>query len=135
MDKILSSSKLRYLIVGGVNTIFGYLVGVYTYKYCIDLFNIWIVGLLSNVLAITFSFLMYKCFVFKTKGRWLSEYLKAYLVYGLMAGVGIVMLWFYVGVLNVSIYLAQALVILTTVVLSYIGHARFTFNRKKGCDI
>lgn len=130
MDKILSSRKLRYLIVGGINTIFGYFVGVYTYKYCIDLFNIWVVGLLSNVLAITFSFISYKIIVFRTKGNWLIEYFRTYLVYGSTAILGTILLWLFVDHLNYSIWLSQGCVILLTVIISYIGHSSFTFKSK-----
>lgn len=128
MHKLFKSRKLKYLIVGGANTVFGYVVGVGLYELLTPLFSIWVIGAISNICAITFSFVSYKLFVFRTKGQWLCEYLKAYLVYGVMALVGVVLLWLYVDIFVFSIWLAQALVIISTVILSYIGHARITFR-------
>lgn len=121
----------NYLIVGCLNTVFGYAVGVLTYKFLAGCSSVWIIGLVSNVITITFSFVMYKLFVFKTSGQWLLEYIKAYLVYGAMALLSIFLLWFYVASLKISIWIAQALIIATTVVASYFGHSKITFSRKK----
>jgi putative flippase GtrA len=74
------------------------------------------------------SFTTYKLFVFKTKGNWLQEYFRSCMVYASMALIGIVLLWGMVDHLHIKIWLAQGLVIAATVVISYIGHARFTFR-------
>lgn len=129
MLKLFKSRKFKFLIVGGANTVFGYAVGVSLYELLTSFCSIWVIGILSNIFAISFSFVTYKLFVFRTKGQWLAEYLKAYLVYGTMAFVGVVLLWLYVDTFGLSIWLAQGLVIMSTVILSYIGHARFTFRR------
>lgn len=119
--------KIRYLIAGGVNTLAGYLIGVGAYKFLFDIIGIWGVGLVANLLAITFSFLTYKLLVFKTSGKWLVEYLKCYVVYGTMALVGMLLLWAFVEKMQVSIWLAQAMVMMCTFFLSYLGHKKFTF--------
>lgn len=129
--EFLKSRKFRYLMAGGANTVFGYLIGVVTYKILSPEFSIWIVGFFTNVIAITFSFVTYKLFVFKTQGQWIAEYLKSYLVYGSMALIGMVFLWVYVDLMNMTIWMAQGLVIISTVVLSYMGHSRVTFRRKE----
>jgi putative flippase GtrA len=133
MHKIFTfnSQKIRYLVVGGINTIFGYVIGVAIYKALINQLNIISIGIISNVLCITLSFCTYKIFVFRTKGNWFSEYLKAYIVYGGMAIVGVILLWLFVDIGGLNIWVSQALIILSTVIFSYIGHARFTF--KQGC--
>jgi putative flippase GtrA len=128
---VLKSRQCRYLTVGGANTVFGYLIGILAYKLLSPGFSIWTIGFVGNLFAITFSFVTYKLFVFKTQGQWIEEYFKAYLVYGSMALVGIVLLWLYVDMLNMTIWLAQGLVIVSTVILSYVGHSRFTFRRKE----
>lgn len=130
MLELFKSRKFKYLVVGGANTVFGYAAGVSLYELLTPLCSIWVIGIVSNIFAITFSFVTYKLLVFRTKGQWLAEYLKAYLVYGTMALVGVVLLWLYVDILGLSIWLAQGLVIMSTVILSYMGHARITFRRK-----
>jgi putative flippase GtrA len=132
---VVSNNKVRYLLIGGINTLFGYLVGVFTYKLFNSILGIIGVGLLANVLAISFSFVTYKLFVFKTKGFWVNEYLKSYLVYGLSALLASLLLWLFVDVVSLSIWLAQAMVIIGMTIISYIGHSKITFNRKSKPNI
>jgi putative flippase GtrA len=124
----LSNQKIKYLIAGAWNTLFGYSCGVTIYYLFGDLLGVLIVAILSNILAISMSFLTHKLFVFKTKGNWLREYLRAYCVYGVSASVGILILLIFVKLLNIQFWLAQGLVILLTVIISYIGHKKFTFR-------
>lgn len=124
------SKKIRYLIAGCFNTIFGYLIGVGFYKLMISEFHLLFVGLVTNIINISFSFVMYKLFVYKTKGGWFVEYLKSYVTYGLSAIVGVFLLWIMISSSNISIWLAQALSIIITTIVSYIGHTYFTFKQK-----
>lgn len=125
-----SHQKLKYLAIGAINTLFGYFTGVLLYNLLSQKLDIFFIGAFSNIICITFSFVSYKLFVFKTVGRWIAEYSKAYLVYGTMSIIGIGLLWFYVDVIMLDIWIAQGLVIVSTVLLSYIGHSRVTFRRK-----
>jgi len=130
MQKIheINPKKIRYLLVGGINTVIGYSIGVGIYKLLSNQVNIVLIGFISNILTITISFLTYKIFVFKTKGRWIIEYLKAYVVYGSMAIFGTILLWFFVDLIGFNIWITQALIIMITVAFSYIGHVKYTFN-------
>ncbi|MHB8741986.1 MAG: GtrA family protein [Sulfuricaulis sp.] len=130
VNAVLDSRKARYLIAGGWNTLFGYGVGVGLYYGLSQHMHVIGIGALANVLAITMAFLTYKLFVFQTKGNWAQEYLRCYLVYGGIAILGIALLWATVDGLHMQIWLAQGIVILVTVIVSYTGHARFTFRKK-----
>lgn len=116
-------------MIGAINTIFGYTVGVVTYQVLSPHVSIWAIGAVSNLLAIAFSFATYKVLVFKTRGRWFQEYLRANLVYGSLALIGIMLLWVFINGMGLSIWLAQGLIIISTVALSYIAHNAFTFKR------
>jgi len=128
---MLTSKKLRYLLIGGLNTLIGFSIGVGMYKALENILGIIWIGVISNILSITVSFLTYKLFVFRTKGMWFTEYLKAYVVYGGISIVGIFSLWVFVDIMKISIWFAQALVISVTVIFSYIGHSRITFRRRE----
>jgi len=127
---MLNQKNIRYLLVGGINTIVGYSIGIAIYKALASNLGIIWVGILSNIISITVSFLTYKIFVFRTKGMWVLEYVKSYLIYGGTAVISIFFLWFFVEKMNISIWLSQALVIVVTVIISYLGHSRFTFSRR-----
>ena len=126
--KYLTQPHFRYLYVGAWNTIFGYIAGIFVYKSIIQISSIIAVGVLSNILSISMSFLTYKLIVFKTPGNWLKEYMKCFMVYGLTALLSIFLLWIFMDNFQLNIWLSQGLVIVTSVVISYIGHKKFTFN-------
>ena len=127
---MLNQKRIRYLLVGGLNTLVGYSIGIAIYKAFSDSLGILWIGVISNILSITVAFLSYKTLVFKTKGMWLTEYMKSYLVYGGIAVIGIIFLWVFVDKMKISIWLAQALVMGMTVIISYLGHSRLTFRRR-----
>ncbi len=128
---------LRYLIVGGWNTAFGYaafaglnylLTGVIPYPYMAA-------NVLANVISITVAYFGYKVFVFKTKGNYLREYLRTYLVYGASCLVSLAMLPVCVALVRhvvhnpvLAPYIAQAMVVPVIVAMSYFGHKKFSFR-------
>lgn len=126
---LLRKKQIRYLVTGGVNTVFGYAFGVAAYYLLSPRLHIVVIGAISSVVSITFSFVTYKIFVFKTKGNFLSEYIRCYYVYGFTSVLGIASLWFFVDVLHFSFWIIQALLIGIVVVVSYIGHNNFTFKK------
>lgn len=126
---MIHSEKFRYLLVGGWNTVFGYLTGVALFLMLSQHLHIILIAIISNIIAITMSFITYKLLVFKTRGRWLTEYLKCYLVYGINALIGVFLLWLFVDHYSINIWLAQGAIIVLTVIFSYLLHKRFTFKR------
>lgn len=125
------SRKIRYLLAGGWNTLFGYSISTSFYYLFSKYVHIIVLLVIANILAISMAFLTYKLFVFKTKGNWWREYIRSYLVYGGTALMGIAVLWYMVDFAAIPFWIAQGAVIIATVILSYIGHARFTFAKKR----
>lgn len=120
--------KWRFLIAGLWNTLFGYVAGIVIYWLIGKAAGVIVVGILGSVVSISMAFLTHKLFVFRTKGNWLSEYLRSYVVYGGTAIAGIALLFLFVDILGIEFWLAQLLAILVTVTASYLGHSRFTFR-------
>lgn len=127
----------RYLAVGIWNTVFGYglfayanylLTGRVPYPYMAA-------SAVSNVLSITVAYLGYKFFVFRTKGNYLREYLRCFTVYGTGMLVSLLLLPPAVAIGNAMLpdkryspYLAAAAITAGNVVLSFVGHRRFSFR-------
>lgn len=134
---------LRYLLVGAWNTLFGYglfaaltylLTGVVPYAYMAA-------SALSNVGAITVAFFGYKWFVFRTKGNYLREYLRCYMVYGTAMLVSLALLPILMILLQRVVrlhgsapYVAGAMLAVGTVLISFVGHKRFSFAAKGGAE-
>ena len=127
----MESQKIRYLLAGGWNTIFGYSLGVSLYVLLSPGLNTFVIAILANVIAISMSFLTYKVFVFRTTGEWLREYLRSYVSYGSTAVLGVFLFWFLVDVFGMNIWLTQLLCITMTATLSYFANKYFTFKRTK----
>ena len=127
--KLLNEIPKKFMIIGIINTIFGYLIGLLNYFIFYSKIGIIGVGFLNNIIAITFSFTLLKFFVFKTTNiNWFLEYIRSYVVYGIQGLAGILILWVCVSFFNINIFFSQAISILTTVLLSYFGHKKFTFR-------
>ena len=128
MRRFIESDKSRYLIAGIWNTIFGYSLGVILFLALTDKLHTAIIAFIANLLSISMSFSSYKLFVFRTRGNWWREFLKACIVYGNMAFVSIGLIWIFIDVFNFNVWFSQALTILLTVIISYFGHKKFTFK-------
>jgi putative flippase GtrA len=86
---IFNKIPKKFIIVGIINTFFGYIAGIVNFNLFYNFFGIIFVGILNNIISITFSFFMFKKFVFKTVNtNWLFEYLRSYIVYGVKAFFG-----------------------------------------------
>jgi putative flippase GtrA len=100
MRRLLPSGEvIRFLLVGGFNTLFGLVLysGVVIFfgkllphrgkPLIADLSLI-----VSQPISITVAFLCYKHFVFKTKGNYLKEWLRCFAVYSVGFPAGLVIL-------------------------------------------
>ncbi len=129
LNSIYSKMPKKFFVVGVINAIFGYSVGILNYFLFFELIGIIGVGIINNILAITLAFILFKKFVFKTiNTNWILEYIRSYLVYGIQAIMGIFILWLCITVLKLNIYFSQALSMITAVFISYTGHKKFTFK-------
>jgi putative flippase GtrA len=116
-----------YLIVGGWNTVFG--VGLYALLYFLigHRINYFVLMIPCNILAITNAYVCYKLFVFRTRGNWLREYLRFYVVYGAAMLIGMALVVLFVQVFHMHPVLASIWTTGITVVCSFIGHKRISF--------
>lgn len=127
----------RYLMVGATNTVVGYgSFALLTALLAPVISNSYILAsVLSSVLNITFAFLNYKWFVFKTKGNYLREWLRCITVYGSGMVFGTMLLPVIVFVLHRLFhigsgapYLAGGILTCVTVIYSFLGHRKFSFR-------
>lgn len=127
--KIYYKIPKRFLVAGIINTIFGYFIGILNYSLFYSEFGIIFVGVINNILSISFAFIILKAFVFRTrKTNWISEYLKSYVVYGVKIFAGILILLICTEFFYLNIYLSQAIAIILTIFITYKGHKNFTFR-------
>ncbi len=135
-----SRQLLRYLAVGACNTLFGYgcyalftmlLNPLIAYGYVLA-------SLLANFLSITFAFLGYKWFVFKTEGNYFKEWARCLGVYTTSMVLSAAALPFVVAMVrrqtgrdHSAPYIAGAIVLVLAISFSFFGHRRFSFGLSK----
>ena len=124
----LADRKIRFLIAGGWNTIFGYASFAGLYWLLSHKVHYLVILTGVTVINITMAFLTHKFFVFRTRGNYLKEYLRYYIVYAAPTGIGFIGLPFCIEVLRLNAYVAQLLIMGITVVMSYFGHKHVTFK-------
>jgi putative flippase GtrA len=87
------------------------------------------IGIISNIVAITITFTLQKLFVFRTQGNWLKEYLRSYITYGVVGIIGFVLLWIFLNVFQVNVWKSQAIIVVIITGISFIGHKKITFRQ------
>ena len=120
----------RYLLIGGWNTLFG--MGVYAVLYGLlhTRANYLVLMIPANILAITNAYLGYKFFVFKTRGNYIREYLRCYVIYGGGIALSFVLMYLLVSIFGLHPILAQLPCVLISIIFSYFGHKRFSFGSR-----
>jgi putative flippase GtrA len=141
MNRRHALELVRFVIVGGWNTVLGY--GVFAaanYLLADRIPHAYLLAsVIANIVAISMAYLGHKFITFRTRGNYLREYLRFYVVYGAVALVNLALLPPAVALIGLLVrrvswvpYLAQAALLPVNVALSYIGHKRFSFRPRPG---
>ena len=125
------SEKIKFLLTGIWNTIFGYFSFVALFYLFSEKIHYMILVLISNIISITNSYISYKLYVFKTKGNYLVEYLRFYMVYGGSIVLSLLFLPIFVEIFHIHPLLAMGIILIFTVIISYFGHKHFSFTKGK----
>lgn len=120
--------KLRFLIVGGWNTLFSYgTLWVFDallharLHYTLILTLNWVVGVTHNLFT-------FKLLVFRTRGNWLKEYLRSYVVYSGIFVVNLAIVAVIMEIWRPRLVIAQLPAIAVVTIISYLGHKHFTYR-------
>ena len=130
--------KLRFLLVGGFNTVFAYLVlnllnilfGV-LFK---DIFSPVVIAnialVIQYILTINVSFVTMRYYVFQSHGRWVHEWMKAWSVYIFLYLINAPVLTFMMTVLGWSTWLAQGVYLIFSTIITFLLHKYYSFRKK-----
>jgi len=122
------NQKLRYLLVGGFNTVFSYalfcllqfLFGAYLHYLIILIFTYFI--------SVSNSFINLRFFVFRSRGHFWHEYLKVNFVYLWHLLLNIFALYILKDKMHVNIFIAQFICAIFLVIIVYFAHKHFSFK-------
>ena len=120
--------SFKFLLIGLINTLFGFFFSILLFKLLKGLHATVFIAVLANLISIIFSFVMYKLFVFNSKGNWFFELIKCFMVYLNISIINVILLTVLVDVFFWRVWIAQFSVTLLAAFLSYVSHKKFTFK-------
>ncbi len=120
--------QMRFVIVGGWNTLFGYLCFVTLYALLHAHLNYLLIGVLAHAIAAVNAFVAHRLLVFRSRERWFGEFVRFNISLLFVLGYGIGALWLLVATFHLDPVLAQGFVMIGAVVISYVAHRRFSFG-------
>ena len=129
---IIKKKKIfQYLIIGIINSIFAYFIGIYFFYSYYENLGALFVTILASIINIFFSFCNYKFFFFKTKKNYFfNEYLKINFSQFFLILLNSLMLWVLIEKININIYFTQFILIVINITISTIINFKFVFKNK-----
>lgn len=125
------NDKVRYLLIGAFNTFFGYSVFAALWLLWGQTFHYIVVLAISHIIVVTSAFFCYRIWVFRKKGGIGGDFVRFNMVYLGAFIFNILVLPVLVEGMHFHPLVAQALVVVVTVVASYLLHRRFSFRLGK----
>lgn len=123
------NQKIRFLLVGGFNTVFAY--GVFVGLYQLAGLNYNLALITQYFITVNVSIFTMRYYVFQSHGNLKAEYVKAGSVYVGMYFFNAFALNFFVIVLNLGPVIGQALYLVVSTIITYVLHKYFSFRNKK----
>jgi len=120
---------LRFLIVGAFNTAFGFLLFALMLRFAGDQVHYLVVLVFAMIIAVLVAFAAYRTFVFRVRGNVLRDLGRFSLVYIGVRAANAIALPLLVEVAGLPILSAQAIVVVCTVIASFLLHRSFSFRR------
>jgi putative flippase GtrA len=137
ITRLLADERVRFLIVGGINTVVGYAIFAVLQLtvghriggaagYLLSLYG-------SYVLAIGLAFVLHRRFTFKvvSSGSKVLEFLRFSSVYVVSLAINTALLPALVELAGIPPLVAQALSVIVTTLVSYFGHRFFSFRKSR----
>ena len=88
----------------------------------------------SAVINVSVSFLLQRIFVFRSRGRWMREYLQFWVGASIVAAAAYAVLYLFVRVMAWDATLANAVVVTVSAIASFAYHQSVTFARRHARD-
>jgi len=128
VQEMWRNEKIRYMLIGGYNTFFGYSVFAILWLLWGESLHYVVLLSISHIVAVTNAFFGYRIWVFRKKGGMLGDFVRFNLVYLGTFIFNLLALPALIEMMGFHPLFAQALVVFVTVVASYLLHRRFSFK-------
>jgi len=120
--------QFRFLLAGGYNTVFGYLVFGGLYLLFSQQVHYLIIAVLAHGCAVISAFIVHRRLVFRSSEPWPRSFVRFNASQLATLGFGIICLYVLVTYGRFRPLAAQAIVTTVSVLLTYLLHSRFSFR-------
>lgn len=128
--------KLKFVLVGVWNTIFGYsafclLDTLFSYLFSTRYIAYMCAMVLGQIIAVINAYIFHKYVTFESavKGKgMIIEFFRFSMTYGVTFCLSLILLPFFVEIFHIPPKVSGAFVILICTIISYLGHSRFSFK-------
>lgn len=131
---VLADERFRFLVVGGVNTGFAYVVFAVLVVLFEAVVHYTLLLVATHVISVLFAYVLHRTLVFRIRGRWLRDLPRYWSVHLTGLGLNLVLLPILVDVVGMEVLVGQAFALFATAALSYLGHKHFSFRRQAAED-
>ena len=133
VQKLLADQRIRYMIVGGINTVLG--LGSFTLIQLAIGRDLGRAGYLfsliaSYAIAIPFAFLLHRKYVFQVRGKFWLDFGRFVTTNLIGIGLNVAVLALLVEVARIDPIIAQPITTVAIVIATYFLHKYFSFRRR-----
>lgn len=122
------NKKIRFLLVGGFNTLLSYLLFILFIEFFKIPYQISLI--IQYLITVNISIVTMRYYVFQSLGKAGFEYFKAWGVYLLMLGFNYVFLLCLIDLMGMNVILSQGIYIIISTIITYLLHQNITFKSK-----
>lgn len=130
IQDLLRREKFRFLAVGGWNTLVGYLLFVATHFLLSDKIETTGILVVSYFLAVPHSYLTQRWLVFRSKGKWRSQFVRFFVSNTVVFVLNVLLLPIFMGISGVSAPASQAIFVVLSTTCIYVLHKNFSFSER-----
>ncbi|WP_421734408.1 GtrA family protein [Cellulomonas sp.] len=128
---LLDSEGLRFVLVGGVNTVFGFGIFALLQSTLGTVVHYLVVLVVAQVVAVLEAYVLQRYVVFRARGRWWRDLVRFSSVYAVAFAVNAAALPLLVEVLHMAVIPAQAVVTAAVALGTFLVHRNFTFRHSR----
>lgn len=127
--RVIKSEKLRFLAIGGVNTVLGYGCFLLAYALMSPLAGSVAILVTAYAIALPVAFFNQRTFVFRSTGAWIPEFGRFLLANSTIFVINLVALPVCVKFFHGDPRVVQGVFVLVSTMASYFAHKYFSFSR------
>ena len=136
--RVIRDKRVAFLVVGAINTVVGFLIFA---GFLVVIGQRWgkpwsylATLVCAHIIGVLFAFVLYRYVVFRVRGHMLSDLWRFETVYLSALAVNFVLLPVLVELAHLPVLLAQALIVLVTSLMSWLGHKNYSFRRTSSSE-